>query len=188
VPRPAPPNVVRLPPAARSAATDALPSPVQDAMLAAGELAAIVYGTPRWDTANRDLAPLLDPAGGFVDDWVSLTGTFPPLHTLVIADRVTAVHPGLPAALFAELDAAREAARDGPPGPAPDAELAAAGSQAGFPRPDRANVHPGLGADPFPYGLAANRAGLTLLGRHAVRLGLLDREPDLAAAFLDVAG
>jgi 4,5-dihydroxyphthalate decarboxylase len=195
VPRPVPPNVTQLGRAPRSAATDALPSPALGAMLAAGELAAVVYGVPRWDTAHPDLAPLLDPAGRFVDDWVASTGTFPPLHTLVIANRVIEAYPGLPAALFTALDAARRAALDDPGGglagrggTAPDPALVAAGAQAGFPRLDRANVHPGLAPEPFPYGLAANRPGLELLGRHAVRLGLLDRQPDLGAAFLDVTG
>jgi hypothetical protein len=63
VQRPVPPNVTQLPPATATTATDALPSPALAGMLSAGELDAVVYGTPRWDALGQHLAPLLDPAG-----------------------------------------------------------------------------------------------------------------------------
>ena len=77
------------------------------------------------------------------------TGIYPVNHALALARSVLDAHPWLPDELMA-LFAAAKAAAPPPPGPA------ALG-----------------GADPLPYGLAANRAAIETLTRYAAAQGLI---------------
>lgn len=110
---------------------------------------------------NPDLVPLLHPADGYINDWVSLTGTFPVLHVLAIADRVIKANPDLPEAPFRQLDAAKRTALADPAAATTDQERATAAVRTGFPLADRSNQHPSLGADPTPYGLPSCRTAAT---------------------------
>ncbi len=182
VPRPTPANVVAAGDEAETLATDGLAAPRLGALLAAGELDAVVYGVPNWDHSNPDLVPLLDPPDAAIENWWRLTSAFPILHTLAIADRVVQAQAEVPVVLQRAFDTELAAARADLAAATRDTDLALAAVRTGI-APVRGATPLRAAGDPFAYGLAANRAQLELLVEHAVRLSLLDRRPDLDAAF-----
>jgi 4,5-dihydroxyphthalate decarboxylase len=180
--RETPGNVERLGEVAQTAGTDALPSPALGEMLISGEIDAVVYGVPTWDASNPNLRPLLKPVALYELEWWRHTSVFPILHTVVVRESVADRFPELPRMVFEAFLAAKRTAIADPMAAIADEDLRAAAVRTGFTPP----VDFALGADPFPYGLDANRANLAMLIAHAVRRGVIDAAPDLEKVFVDV--
>jgi 4,5-dihydroxyphthalate decarboxylase len=90
-------------------------------------------------------------------DYFRASRIFPIMHLVVMSESVARRHPALPSHLMAGLvEAKRQAA----------AELPIAGLPA-------AEAHAMFGADPYPYGLEANRATLETFIGYAHRQGLI---------------
>lgn len=124
-------------------------------LLASGEVAAAVGDVK---VASPDVKQLIpDPRkAGFAS--YKKTGIYPMNHGIVIKDSVIAAHPWLPEALWNLFKGSKlvwakrlEAGAD----------LTAEDKQA-------AALAVGLGGDPFPFGVAANRTGLEALTRYCV--------------------
>jgi 4,5-dihydroxyphthalate decarboxylase len=139
------------------------------AAVLAGELAAAVgFGPDR-----PELVPLLpDPeAAGYAA--LAERGHYPINHLVVVRDDLLAQHPDLAGSLF---EAFAESKRRYV------ANLDNLAEPTAVDRMHR-RVLDITGADPLPYGLAANRAVLEELARAAVEQHILDRTPDLDALF-----
>lgn len=139
-------------------------------LLLAGELAAVVGG----EIDHPDVRPLIPDAAGAAEEALRTRGWYPINHVVVVRDELLAVYPGLAPALVEAFTAAKDAYV---------ADLGA-GAIAEPTATDRRNarVMAITGADPLPYGVAANRAMVDTLVDHAVRQHILDRP--IAAADL----
>jgi 4,5-dihydroxyphthalate decarboxylase len=123
-------------------------------LMLAGELDAAV-GDIRWDAP--EIKPLIADAreAGFA--WYRKTGIYPINHTVVVKDEVLAEIPGLAADLLRAFAAAKRP------------YLAALEAGAASPADETARqLRPVVGADPYPYGVAANRKALETIVRFAV--------------------
>lgn len=122
-------------------------------LMLAGEIAAAV-GDIRSDAG--EIKPLIADARAAGFAWYRKTGIYPINHTVVVKDGVLAETPGLAADLLRAFAAAKR-----PYLAALDASTAAADETA-------RQLCAVVGADPFPYGLAANRKALETVVRFAV--------------------
>jgi 4,5-dihydroxyphthalate decarboxylase len=139
-------------------------------LLLAGELAAVV-GTEIDHPSVRSLIP--SPAAAAESALVD-RGWYPINHVVVVRDELLAAYPGLAAALVEAFTAAKDSYV---------ADLRA-GAIAEPTAVDRRNarVMALTGADPLPYGVAANQAMLDRLMHQAVRQHILTRPvPELFA-------
>ncbi|KOU69139.1 4,5-dihydroxyphthalate decarboxylase [Streptomyces sp. MMG1533] len=106
--------------------------------------------------------PLFPEADVLASDWYLRTGIYP-LHSLIaLRTDLVARDPGLPTALYAAFAEAKRR------------RLAADPDWTALPRFARQAEQ--TGADPVPYGLAANERSLTALVRHSREQGLLDAD------------
>ncbi len=142
-------------------------------MVASGELAAgigVAAGRP-------GLTPLIADAEEAAFESLRTRGLYPINHLVVVRDDLLRAHPGLAADLFAAFAEAKqryvERLRSGGPADAAPADLM------------YRRVMAVTGADPLPYGLAANRAMLEQLIRHAVSQRILARAPAVEELFPD---
>ena len=146
------------PNAARIAPGQGLP-----AMLMAGEIDAGI-ALAGLDTAQvRTVIPDADAAAA---DWFRRTGAYPVNHVICVRNELLASHEWLAAELMDLFSAAKQAARE---------------------PPVEARWEPIVGADPLPYGFAANRRGIELCVKFAAQQGLVPtayRPEDLFAATL----
>ncbi len=110
------------------------------AMLLAGALDAGIALTGLDPAATRSVIP--EPAAAAAA-WYRRTGVYPVNHALALQRKLVDAHPWLPGELMSLFAAAKAAAPA--PGPVPALD----------------------GADPLPYGLAANRAAIETLMRYA---------------------
>ncbi|HEY0580630.1 MAG TPA: hypothetical protein VGE94_00505 [Chloroflexota bacterium] len=102
------------------------------------------------------------------------TGIFPINHTLVVRRSILEQHPWVALNLVNAFERAKEA------GAAAARELIA--TQIGLGRlPEQATV--ALAADPYPYGIKANRTVLETLLGHMYEQGLIARRPGLDEVF-----
>jgi 4,5-dihydroxyphthalate decarboxylase len=132
-------------------------------LLASGEVAAAVGDVKVTSPDVKQLIP--DPRkAGFAS--YKKTGIYPMNHGIVIKDSVIAAHPWLPEALWSLFKGSKlvwakrlEAGVD----------LTQEDKQAGA-------LAVGLGGDPFPYGVAANRTGLEALTRYCVEQHVTPRK------------
>ena len=139
------------------------------AAVLAGELAAAV-GLP----ADRpELAPLIPDPEEAGYRALAERGHYPVNHLVVVRDDLLAEHPDLGPSLF---EAFAESKRRYV------SELDSLPEPTGVDLMHR-RVREITGADPLPYGLAANRAVLEELAAAAVDQHILDRPPDLDALF-----
>lgn len=136
-----------------------------DRMLQAGELdAAFPSADVRIDTSTGNVRPLF-PDGGrqFFADFHAKAGFLPVNHVVLVRRRLVEEHPWVPEALFAGFEAAKAAAYRRDPA---SARIFGEGDE--------------FGDDPFPYGLAANRATLAMAARQSNLDGLTVKRWDLA--------
>ena len=124
------------------------------ALLASGELAAAV-GDIKSD--SPDVKQLIPDArqAGFA--FYRKTGIYPMNHGVVVKDAALAAHPWLAEALFRLFKASRDAYL---------ARLAAGGELTAADKTALA-LQKGVGGDPFPFGVAANRKALDAVSRFA---------------------
>jgi 4,5-dihydroxyphthalate decarboxylase len=126
---------------------------------------------------HPDVAPLVPAADEAGLRALRERGHYPINHLVVVRDELLAAHPDLAVDLFhafaeskAEYVRALTAA-DFVPSSADDRTMR--------------RVYEVTGADPLPYGIAANRATLDELIRHAVAQHILDEAPDVDALFAE---
>ena len=117
------------------------------AMLRAGEIDA---GIALAGLAPGETRSVIPDAAAEAAAWYRRTGIYPVNHAMALQRRLVDQHPWLPGELVALFAAAKDAA---PPAPVP-----ALG-----------------GADPLPYGLAANRAAIETLMRYTAAERLIPR-------------
>ncbi|MDE2007340.1 MAG: ABC transporter substrate-binding protein [Rhodospirillales bacterium] len=120
------------------------------AMLRAGEIDAGIALTGLDPAATRTVIP---DAADAAAAWYRRRGIYPVNHALCLREDLIAAHPWLPGELMRLFQAAKDAA------PAPKAPAALEG------------------ADPLPYGIAANRAAIETLMRYAAAQGLIPAAP-----------
>ncbi len=125
------------------------------ALLASGELAAAV-GDIKSD--SPDVKQLIPDArqAGFA--YYRKTGIYPMNHGIVVKDATLAAHPGLAAELFRLFKASKDAYL---------ARLAAGGELTAADK-TALELQAGVGGDPFPFGVAANRKALDAISRFAL--------------------
>jgi 4,5-dihydroxyphthalate decarboxylase len=129
-------------------------------MLQAGELdAAFPAGRTVIDTSTGKVARLFADGGRrFMADFMQKTGFLPVNHMVLVQRRLVEREPWVPEALFEAFEAAkREAYRR-------DRKAAGVFLDGNADMDWQASV---FGADPFPYGLAANRAMLEMAARQS---------------------
>jgi 4,5-dihydroxyphthalate decarboxylase len=140
-------------------------------LLVMGELDAIV-GT---DVDHPDVAPLIPHAAEAGYAALRERGHYPINHLIVVRDDVLSAHPDLAADLFCAFAESKERY----------VERLRADAIASPTAADRMHrrVMEITGADPLPYGVAANRAVLDELVGHAVRQHILDEAPAIEQLF-----
>jgi len=150
-------------------------------LVVSGELAAAVGVTEDEHPALRSLIP---DADGAARASLLTRGRYPINHLIVVRDDVLEANPELARDLFDAFVRSKEVFLSG---------LATADPEV-LPAPDRSaqEVLRLTGEDPFPYGIAPNRAVLDDLLRHVVAQGILPDAPRLedlfAAGTLDLVG
>jgi 4,5-dihydroxyphthalate decarboxylase len=123
-------------------------------LLAAGELDAAIGDIKAESPDVQQLIPDAR-AAGFA--YYRKTGVYPMNHTVVVKDALLAAHPWLAEELFSRFKASKDAyLKRLAGGAATDADKTALALQAG------------VGGDPYPYGVEANRKGLEAIVRFAV--------------------
>ncbi len=148
-----------------------------DAMLASGEIDAVIAPEPPACFRNGS-APVkrlfADPRAA-EQAYFSKTGIFPIMHLVAVRREVLERHPGLAARLYAALVQSRDA------GYRRLEQMAAAPSlpvMLPFLAAELAATRAALGADFWPYGYAANAGTLQALCRYSFRQGLSARQVD----------
>jgi 4,5-dihydroxyphthalate decarboxylase len=150
---------------------DAEPGADLGAMLAAGELAAMIGVA----TDEPGLEPLIPDAAEAGFEALRRRGHYPINHLVVVRDELLEAHPEVAVAVF---DAFAESKRL-------YVERLRAGAIADPSPADRmhARVLEITGRDPLPYGIEPNRAVIEELIDHAVSQHILDRRPDVDSLF-----
>jgi 4,5-dihydroxyphthalate decarboxylase len=139
-----------------------------DAMLEAGELAAVVAAQPpaSFQRGSPNVARLFRDYGAVERDYFRRTRLFPIMHTVVVKRSVLEREPWVAASLYAALV---EAKRIGMARVAPDGPVAR--SLPWF-LEHVTEMATQMGPDPYPYGLEANRPTLEAFLRMSHEQGL----------------
>jgi len=124
-------------------------------MVAKGELDAAI-GVGRVD--SPDVQPLIANAAAAEASWYAKTGIYPINHTVVVKDARLQDNPTLAPRLFDAFKAAKDVLL----------QRLAAGTDLSDAEQALAQRRDLVGADPLPYGLAANRAALEAVIQFAV--------------------
>jgi 4,5-dihydroxyphthalate decarboxylase len=143
-------------------------------MLAAQELdAAFLGGTTAIAAGATRLAPLF-PDGGqaFFGEFFAAAGFLPVNHAVMIRRRVVEEHPWVAEALYEAFEASKHAAYRQDPT-----------SALVFPNSEPGGQLARYGPDPFPSGIAANRAMLDMVARQSWTEGLTRKRADIDALF-----
>ena len=134
-------------------------------LLARGEVDCVMM--PKLTKSSPDWAsPFADPVAVQID-YFRRAGIFPVMHLVVMSERLAQAHPDLPSRLMAGFGQAKQQVHAEPP----VAGMAEAEAKALF------------GADPYPYGLDANRPVLETFLRYAERQGLIAGPVTLESLF-----
>lgn len=147
-----------------------------DAMLAAGDLDAVIYPEALPSLENDPHIGRLFPAYKEAEvDYFRRTGIFPPMHTVVIKGEVADREPWVPGAVWRAFEAAKaecyEYLRD---------QRKSSLAWFGHAWDEQRAL---LGEDPWPYALDPNRKALQTLCRYLMEDALIARTPDLDATF-----
>jgi 4,5-dihydroxyphthalate decarboxylase len=146
-------------------------------MLAAGEIDAAFPGTDIPLSAGPTVKWLFEADHGraFVQAFFQKTGFVPCNHTIVMQRRIVEREPWVAMALYEAFERSKQEAyrraRE-----AQEAYLL-------FPGNDFEEQAAAFGADPYPSGLAANRAMLAMAGQESFEEGLIRQPPDVDALF-----
>ena len=169
-----PPNVIHAP-AGRSLAD----------MMADGELAAGFHGnagvgrsgspTQGWKKVEAHYPELFSNAEELEADWFARTGIYPMHGTIVVKDAVLAEHPWVARSLFDAFSKAKEQWLQ---------QLSAADAVAASDL-KYAKLRKIVGADPLPYGMAANLKTIEALSKTAFEQKLTPRHMQVADLFVD---
>lgn len=129
------------------------------ALLASGELVAAIGDIK---SESPDVAPLIPDArqAGFA--YYRKTGVYPMNHGVVVKDAVLAAQPWLAEELYRLFKASKDAYM---------ARLAAGGELSAADK-TALELQKGVGGDPFPFGVAANRKALDAVSRFAAEQGV----------------
>jgi 4,5-dihydroxyphthalate decarboxylase len=149
------------------------------AMLQRGELDVSLSGTGFGVNASESVRLLLGESGArqVLAELYASKGVTPANHVLLIQRRLVEDDPALPMRLYAAFEQSkREAYRRA---------RRAAGGYLLFPGDDFARQQEAFGEDPFPCGLGANQAMLTMLLDEEMREGLVPRPLDVDGLFAE---
>jgi 4,5-dihydroxyphthalate decarboxylase len=120
-------------------------------MLLSGEIDAAVALVGLDQTLSRTVIPHANTAAA---EWYRRTHAYPVNHVVCVKTALLRQHPELGPELMRLFRAAKATARE---------------------PSDEAKFRPIVGADPLPYGLEANRAGIEFCLRYAAEQGLVPR-------------
>jgi 4,5-dihydroxyphthalate decarboxylase len=152
-------------------------------MLAAGEIDALL-GAVRPDAfgTSPKVSRLFPDVRATETDYVRRTGIFPIMHTLVVREPLHRAHPWLAESLFDAFERAKHWSR----------------MRTSFPgtlrymlpwlQDDLEEIEAVFGGDPWPYGIAANRATLETFVAYMVDQGFIEQAPSIDELFLPIAG
>lgn len=130
-----------------------------------------------FDEGNPLIGRLFDDTVSEAETYFRKTGIFPIMHVLGVRRSLADAHPWLPGALLKAFTKAKIAAQEAL------ADTSATKVTMPFVEDNLARTHALMGADFWPYGLAANRKVLkTFLGYHHAQ-GLSPREVDVEELF-----
>lgn len=129
--------------------------------------------------AGAAVRPLFGPgdATAILADFRRKTGITPVNHTLVMQERLVESYPDLPMKLFDAFERSKKEAYR--------RAREAAGGYLLFPHDHFAQIATLFGDDPYPAGLAANRAMLKMLAEELQLEGLVRELPDAEALFAE---
>ena len=171
-------------PAARVDGFSVTPSPegaALSAQLASGALAATISAErPNAFGMSPDVARLFPDYPALEKDWYRRTKLYPIMHVIAIRRATHDRHPWFAANLSQALTASKLRAL---------AEMEFTGSllymQPWLPR-DNEEWQAVFGADPWPYGVEANRPSIEAMMRYLVEQGLMDRVLPMDEVFVPV--
>jgi len=143
------------------------------AMLISGEIAGYMLNI-RQVIDDPSVGPLIEDVEAAEREWFATTGVLPIYHTVVVRDALLAEHPGLAASLMRAFDDAK----------APLLERLDTGAVRDGREQEIAALRDVVGADPFPVGIAANRASLEMLLRLCAEQHLLGDPSPLEDLFV----
>ena len=149
-------------------------------LLASGEIDAALVPRPVTAKVYGPAAgPIFADAASAQRDYLKKTGIFPIMHFIVMREALAAEEPGIAGALAAAFEAAKRRA------------LADPAQRAAFEPPVHGMANDAaielFGGDPWPYGLARNRAVLETFIAYAREQGLLQAPLALDRLFVDIA-
>lgn len=152
-------------------------------MLASGEIDALLGALqPSCFGSSPHVARLFRDPRQTEREYFRKTGVFPIMHTLVIRETLYQKEPWIAESLFRAFQQAKELCLR-------QARFSAA---LRYTLPwlldDLEEMHTLFGADPWPYGLEANRKTLETLIKYLVEQQLLDKAPGLAELFAPISG
>ncbi|HEY7059874.1 MAG TPA: hypothetical protein VII06_00235 [Chloroflexota bacterium] len=155
-----------------------LPEPgAMQRMLDSGEIDAAFPGTDILLHPSPTVKWLFaaDGGRGFFGEFYRKTGFLPCNHTIVVQRRILEREPGAAMALYDAFERSKQEAY----------RRARAAQEAYliFPGDDFDQQAATFGADPYPSGLAANRAMLAMAAQESFDEGLVSRPPDVDSLF-----
>ena len=154
-----------------------LPEPsAMQRMLEGGEIDAAFPGTDILLTAGPTVRPLFADGGrAFFEEFYRKTGFLPVNHTIVVQRRILEQEPWAAMALYEAFERSKQESYRRARA-AQDAYLI-------FPGNDFEQQAAVFGADPYPSGLLANRAMLTMAAQESFEEGLIQQPPNVDSLF-----
>ena len=145
-------------------------------MLVAGELDAYM-GARKPPAYGKGVSRLFPDYRRVEREWYARTGIFPIMHTVVIKEELVRQHPWLPRNLYAAFVAAKQHAYQRLD------NTAALCTSLPWQVAEAEETRALMGDDPFPYGIARNRANVEALVGHSLRQGLAPRRLSIEEMF-----
>lgn len=180
--RPVPPSMRLDVAVARPTPSTHLPAGVTlDAMLAAGELDAVISPRVPASLGGGLVARLFPDAAAVEREHVDAGGVFPMMHVVVLRRSLHEAHPWVAESLFDAFDRAKAHAWE-------QLRASSTGPVTMLPWQDAAvaEVDERFGSDPWAYGLEPNRRALETFLRHLTQQGFTERVVDPASLFVPV--
>jgi 4,5-dihydroxyphthalate decarboxylase len=147
-------------------------------MLVAGELDAYM-GARKPAAYGKGVSRLFPDYRRVEREWYAKTGIFPIMHTVVLKEELAQRHPWLPRNLYAAFMEAKRHAYQRLD------NTAALATSLPWQVAESEETRALMGDDPFPYGIARNRANIETLVAHSHRQGLAPRRLTIPEMFVE---
>lgn len=147
-------------------------------MLVAGELDAYM-GARKPPAYGKGVSRLFPDYRRVEREWYAKTGIFPIMHTVVLKEELAQRHPWLPRNLYAAFMEAKRLAYQRLD------STAALATSLPWQVAEGEETRELMGDDPFPYGIARNRANIEALVGHSFRQGLAPRRLTIPEMFVE---